>query len=1047
MKNKALISAWILCLCLLCVASAFSQTVTVKGKVTAEGAPLPGVSVRVKGNTAGTTTNANGEFSLTAASNATLVFTSIGYKTKEVPIEGRTYMAESLEIQSRQLQDVVVLGYQTATKKSVTTSIASVSAKDIESYSSGTVATAIQGKLPGVQVMASAGTVGAQPRILIRGFSSLTGNTNPLVIVDGMEIGYNNMNTINPADIESIDVLKDASASSIYGARGASGVILITTKKGKGQPAITFSSTIGATTIPKVKLADAQEYARVMNQIATNSGSPLPFEDTDNLTNTDYWDLTYQDGGMQQNYNIGASGGREGLSLYGNLGYYGETSAAGERAGKWRKITARINADADLGKVFKLGLNVAPRYENYPHAPVSVNYYAMAMDPTVKPYRTEEEVMASLPELTGEYADFMTAFNPYYSLPSRSNFNAIVSPEFYLRTNFNKTQYFGGEYGAYLEARPIPNLVLKTAINGVAGFTQANDYAPKYFLATNARNTISAVSSETTGNSRFKITNTANYVAHLNEHTLDALVGQSYDKYTNFGTMASRQDIPFDEEIFRTVDAATGTITEGRGYLQPGASLSGSGFGGKMLSFFGSVRYNFKERYYLTGTMRADASSLVNPQYRWGYFPSVGGAWVISDESFFEKLGNTVNYLKIRADWGQTGGNLPDKVAAYITTVGPHRYVDANGNIISGYIPANIANPEIKWELNQDFNVGLDAAFFKDKLNFSFDTYVKKANNLLLNVSVDPTLGYPQGYIPTQLGNVGKMTTKGWELAIGYRDNLAQKIRFGAQWTLGYTKSIVDYLSSSDPILGFENNDVITTLRSRTTVGHEPGVWWGYHADGVFQTDEEAAAYVNSDGQRLQPKAVAGDLKFRDFNGDGKIDNNDLSDLGSPYPKFTSGLTLTLGYGNFDFRTEFYGAFGQIIFNNLRRNMLPTAHLNFVSGFADQYWNGPGSTNTFPLLKTQDDNQNFTSMSTFFLEGSDFVKCNLLQLGYRIPPQLIKGIKGLRVFASVQNAFVITGYSGLNPDVPWYSTVTYNGFDNYQTPTPRTYLFGVNLTL
>lgn len=1021
-------------------ANCFAQVKELKGRITgADNTPLEGVGITIKGTNSGTLTDINGAFTLQVQDNNILVISFVGYQSKEIAVKGRSFINEQLETSSKQLDNVVVVGYQTVSRKSVTTSIASVSAKDIEPYATGTVATAIQGKLPGVQVMAANGTVGSQPRILVRGISSITQNTNPLIIVDGMEIGYNNMNTINPADIETMDVLKDASASAIYGARAGSGVILITTKKGKGKPVVSFSSSTGITKQQKLKLADASEYARVANQIATNSSMPLPFPNTSNLTNTNYWDETFGHGGVKQDYNISARGSREGLALFGSLGYYNETSTAGPKGGKWDKITARVTGDMNLGKVFKFGLSLSPRYERYPYAPKDPTYYAFSMDPTVAPFRTEADVLSSLPALTGSYADFMTAFNPFYSLPSRSNFNGIINPEFYLRTNFDKRQYFGGQYSTYLEARPVKGLVLKTVLDGYAGFSQLNNYTPKYFFATNAVNTKTVVSSETSGYSRFKTTNTANYVADFGKHNIDVLVGQSYDNYTTFGTNATRENIPFDEEAFRYINAGT-SITEGTGGFQPGAA----GLGGKMLSFFGSLRYNYKERYYLTGTMRADASSLVNPLYRWGYFPSVGGAWIVSEEPFFSNLTKTISYFKLRADWGKSGGNLPGSVGAYISTVSPNLYVDANGNTITGYVPANIANTEIKWEIQQDYSIAFDAALFKNKMNVSFDYFVRNPNNLLLPVKVDPVLGYPQGYYPTQYGNVGKLTTKGWETSIGYKDEIAKKVRIGVNLTLSHAKSMVDYLSTADPIPGNENNDVITTLRSRTTVGHQPGVWWGYFADGVFQTDAEAAAYVNKQNVRYQPQAKAGDLKFRDYNNDGVLDNKDLTDLGSPYPTFTSGLTLTLGYSNFDFRTEFYGAFGQTVFNNYRRNILPSAHLNFLSGFADKYWNGAGSTNSFPILKITDPNGNFTKMSTFFLENGDFVKCNIIQLGYTFPS--IKGIKSLRVSVSVQNAFTITKYTGLNPDVPWYSTVTYNGYDNYQALVPRSYLFGVNLT-
>jgi TonB-linked SusC/RagA family outer membrane protein len=663
------------------------------------------------------------------------------------------------------------------------------------------------------------------------------------------------------------------------------------------------------------------------------------------------------------------------------------------------------------------------------------------MDPTVAPFRTETDVLNSLPPLTGNFSDFMTAFNPYYSLPGRSNFNGLVNPAFNLRTNFDHRDYFGGQASTFLEIKPMKGLTLKTVIDGTVNTSQRNTYTPKYYFASNNYNLRTTTYSETDISSRYKITNTINYKAQIGEHNIDVLAGQSYDEYTTRGTNTTRDSILFDEEAYRYPNAAL-VLRGGQGGYQRGAAPFG-----KMLSFFGSLRYNYKEKYYIAGTMRADASSLVNPLYRWGYFPSVSGAWIVSEEPFFEPALRYVNNFKIRASWGKSGGNLPSSVNAWVSTLNVVTYVDANGNAVYGYVPANIANPEIKWEVQKDYTLAFDASLLNDKLNVTFERYVRNPQNLLLTIKIDDVLGYPQGYQASQQANIGRMTTKGWDLAVGYNDNFASnKVKFGANLTLSHFKSTADYLSNSDPIIGGEANDVITTFRSRTTVGHTPGAWWGYTTDGVFQTDAEAAAYVNKSGTRYQPSAKAGDLKFRDINNDGVLNNNDLSDIGSPYPKLTGGLTLTVSYANFDLRTEFYGVFGQTNFNYYRRNMIATGHYNFLSGFENQYWHGEGTSNSFPILRNSDPNGNFTKMSTFFLEKGDFVKCNLLQIGYTVPSHLIKGISKLRLFASAQNLFTITGYSGLNPDIPWYSNINYNGLDNYQMLPPHTYLFGANLT-
>jgi TonB-linked SusC/RagA family outer membrane protein len=1037
--KKALLLIWTFLL--FATVPGLSQSLPVKGIISGiNNEPLSGADIIIKGTKTGTTTNSNGEFELTAPGNAILVISHVGYTAKEIAVEGRSFVHEVLQTQNQQMSEVVVIGYQTASKKSVTTSIKSVSSKDIESYVTGNVANALQGKVAGLQVVSGGGLPGAQPKILIHGLSSVNYNNNPLIIVDGVESDFNSLNFINPSDIASVDVLEDASAAAIYGARGGQGVILVTTKRGKGNPSINVTASNGFNYLPKLKLADATEYTRIMNQEAQASGQVLPFPDASKITNTNYWDGTF-DVGRTQNYFVSATGGKNGLSVYGSLGYYREDSYnATSKGGNWQKYTGRFNADLDINKAIKWGLSLAPRYETWINSPNNT-YAAYVMDPTTQPFKTVDSVNKLIPN---GFMD-MTAFNPVYSQPNRSSFNGVTNPAFNYIANFGTNDFFGTQYGTYLQITPVKNLLIKSTVEGFVNVGQANNYTPKYYLASNSNQKEINLSSSTSLNTRWKITNTANYKFSIKQHNVDVLAGESTDKYMVKGTSASRQSatlIPLDDPSFQTLSAAAAAAnTAGNGSFQPGATPWGN-----MVSYFGSLRYNYNERYFLSGTFRADASSLVNPLYRWGYFPTVSGAWVVSSEPFFDKLSDKISYLKLRTSWGKSGGNLPPYSSAWITTVGTINYPTANGSNVGGYYPNTIANPEIKWEVQTDYTFGLDATLLNNKLNVSAEKYVRNPSNLLYNINVDYALGYPQGYYPTQLANIGKMTTKGWDFSVGYKDNLTKKLSYGLNLTMSHAKSIINDLGTADPIIGREANDVISTGRSRLTKGHEPGAWYGYIVDAVFQTDAEAAAYVNKDGTRLQPKATAGDLKYRDYNGDGVLDTKDLTDLGSPWPKFTGNFTLTLNYGNFDFRTELYGSFGAKYFQGYRLNMNPTGHLNFQSGLADQFWHGEGTSNAFPILRYPDQNGNFSKMSSFFLEEANFVKCNLMQLGYTLP-SWIKGVKSLRVYASVQNLFTITNYSGLNPDLPWYNTVGYNGVDNFQAIPSRVFLVGVNLNL
>ncbi|GAA4307780.1 SusC/RagA family TonB-linked outer membrane protein [Compostibacter hankyongensis] len=1029
------------CICIFSVSAVRAQQAPqpVQGTVRSDGGdPVIGATIVIKGTQNGTTTDAQGQFRLEAAPGSTLVISSIGMERKEVPVTGTSPLNIVLALSNAKLNDVVVIGYETVSRKSVTTSIASISAKDIAPYTTGNAGNALQGKVPGLLIKSGGGLPGAQPKILIHGLSSINYNNNPLVIVDGVEVGFNDLNLLNPSDIASMDVLEDASAAAIYGARGGQGVILVTTKRGMGKPVIHVTGTTGWNRLPKIDLASASEYARVMNMEAENGGQALPFSNPDQLKGTDYWDQTF-DVGRTQNYVISATGGGKGLSLYGSLGYYREDSYnATSKGGNWQKFTGRFNGDLEVSKAVKIGMSIAPRYETWLASPNNI-YGAYAMDPTTAPFKTADSVMNAI-NSSGTPWDY-TAFNPVYSLANRSSFNSVTNPAFNYAKNFDKNEFFGTQYAAYVQVTPVKNLVIKSSVEGFINVSQANNYFPKYFLAPNAYNKVDSARSSTGVDTRWKIVNTANYKFDIGDHHFDVLAGESTDKYVTKGTGAVRQDIPADNPAYQDI-AGGATVIDGSGTYQPGAPTWGN-----MVSYFGSLRYNYKEKYYLGGTMRADASSLVNPLYRWGYFPTVSGAWIISAEPFMQDLSETVSYLKLRASWGKSGGNLPPTTSAYTSSLGVVTYPNASGGYTTGYAAGVIANPLIKWEVQQDYTFGLDATLLKNKLNVSLEKYVRNPSNLLENITVDYVLGYPQGYYPVQLANIGKMTTNGWDVMVGYNDMLTPKLRFGANFTLSHFRSIVDDLGSADPILGHEANDVISTFRSRLTKGHEPGAWYGFIVDGVFQSDADAAAYVNKDGKALQPSAQAGDLKYRDINGDGVIDNDDLTDLGSPWPKLTGGLTLTLNYGNFDFRTELYGSWGAKYFQSNLLNMNPAGHLNFESGLADKFWHGEGTSNSYPILRYPDANGNFSKMSTFFLDEANFVKCNLMQIGYTLPSKWLKGVQNLRISASVQNLFTITRYGGLNPDLPWFNTVGYNGVDNFQALPSRVYLVGVSLNL
>lgn len=1019
--------------------SLFAQqnTITVSGVVVdAKKITIPGVSIVQENTKNGTVTDENGRFSLSVPTGSILVISAISYQTQKIPAKTGLINITLKEGQNA-LDEVVVIGYQTTTRRNVSNSIASVKSDDIKSTTTGNAAEAIQGKLPGVQITQGGGGPGSQPKILIGGLTTLTGSSDPLIVVDGNIIGFGGLNSINPSDIASIDVLKDASAAAIYGARGGQGVVLVTTKRGNGKPSLNFNAAYGLENLKKPKLAGADEYTRTMNQIFTASGQPAPFTGAP-ATNTDWWDLVF-DNGKKSNYNLGITGGNpDGLNYYGSAGYFRNDSYYNStQGGKWEKFSLRLNTDYKLSDLMKVGIDLSPRFERWTANVNQVNT-TLYIAPNVSPYKSEEQLLTDLRQNqpTWDY----TAFNTKYSQFNRSDFNNITNPLSVMSRNFNQNEQFGLQYSSYFQVTPVKNLIIKTSFGGFFENGTNSNYMPKYWLGNQDFASQANVSQTQTSGIRWQWNNTADYTFQLGEkHHFNILAGQSIENYTYRQTFAQRRDIPSDGTAFQNIGAGT-TIVDGSGVFQPGA-----GPFGKLSSFFGRAQYNFNSRYYLSGSIRADGSSMFAQGKKWGYFPTIAGHWIASDEEFLKNV-KGLNLLKIRASYGRSGSNIPGTVGSYLATLTPSYYTDANGNVITGYAPSNVPDPNISWESTEDFTMGFESAFLANRLTVSAERYWRSPNNLLLNLPIQPSLGYPQGYIPTIYTNVGSLQTKGWDATVGWNDK-AGKFSYGAAFNITHYQSKAKDLKGQVIRDDIQNDQFAGTFRTRTAEGGNVGAFYGYHVSGIFQNQAEVDNYKGSTGAVLQPQAKPGDFKYANTNNDNILDVNDFKELGNPYPKLSGGLTLTAGYAGFDVRTEFYGSFGQDIFDNYLASFQGSNRFNFFSGWGERYWTGPGSTNTYPALRASSDaNGNFTKTSSFFIKDASFVRCRVLQLGYTIPNKYIKFAKNLRVFASGQNLFTITNYEGLNPEVPFGGIVT-NGIDNGQNPIARTFLFGVDFTL
>ncbi len=1024
----------------------YAQQRTITGKVTDDSSePLIGVSVKIKGTNKGMATDLNGAFALSAKNGDILTFSYLGFQNKELTVTNANVYNVTMQTASNTLNEAVVIGYQTITRKSITTAISSVSNKDIAPTTTSNVADALQGKVPGLQVFQGGGSPGSQPKLLVRGFTTITGSSNPLIVVDGVVTSFGGLNDINPSDIEKVDVLKDAASTAIYGSRGGEGVILITTKKGEGKTRINFTGTSGINHWVKPNLAGSNEFVNFYKQVYANNNQTLPNYASATDVNTDWWDAVIRNS-QTNNYNISASGSSKGLSFYGSVGYFDQTSTynAPRKSADYQKITSRFNMDYEISKIFKIGVNLAPRYENYGNGPGASLFAVMNIAPNVAPYKSLDQTTADVNAYAATNPSWsFTAFNPTYSQYTYSQFNNIGSPLAGMARNFQNTKFFGTQGSTYMEVKPIKNLTFKTSLSGFYNTSNTTNYNPKFYIAPQSFNTVSGVSQTSVQDYRWQIDNTLNYQASLHKNHFNILVGQSADNYTYSRSYVYRQDIPYDSEPYRYVSAGA-SLADATGVFQPG-----SGPFGKMNSYFSRVQYDYNDTYFLAASFRADGSSLLSPENRWGYFPTVSGAYILSNENYMKNNVSWVDYLKLRASYGQVGGNLPANVGAYQSTLGIVNYIDGNRERVYGYSPSSVPDPNIKWETTEDVTIGVDADLFKNRLSLTFDKYWRSPKDMLLNLPVQPSLGYPQGYIPTIYTNVGSMKTSGYEGSVNYKSKVGQ-VNFGIGVTLQHFLTKATDLKGQVLYDEISNDVFQATRRTKTAAGDILGQFYGYQVLGVFQDQQQIDNYKSQSGAVLQPNAKPGDFMYQNVNGDDKIDLGDRTSIGNPYPSISGGLTLQVSYKGFDFRTEFYSSIGNKVANDNLVRMNPIYGYNFISGAENDYWNGNGSTNTYPKLSLSDPNGNFSNNSSFFIKNGSYVRNKLIQLGYTFPKDMLKGVASIRIYASAQNLFTITNYDGLNPEIPFggvgqYGTRTLQyGIDQGQNPIPKFVSLGVN---
>jgi len=1020
---------------------------TVTGVVTdSSNEPIPGVSILEKGTMNGTITQVDGNYSIEVSDDATLVFSFIGFESQEVPVEGRSVINVVLTENITDLDEVVVVGYGVQKKKLVTGATLQVKGEDIERMNNTSPLQALQGRTPGVNISSTSGQPGADMKVTIRGLGTI-GNAGPLYIIDGIE---GDISTIAPSDIESIDVLKDAASAAIYGSQAANGVVLVTTKTGKaGKAQVTFDTYYGIQQVARyTDMLNRNEYINIMQEQAANSGAALYNPSIfDGTADTDWVEQMFVDDAVTQNYNIGLSGGSESSIYSMSLNYTGQEGVVGgSDVSNYERYGFRLNTEHKLyNDILKVGQQLNFSYIMKNGVQVG-NQYS----------NTLRGAFGTSP-LAPVFSDNNKYDSPYNDTSSSQWYDGDGNPYGHMMTNSNNEnddQRLLAD--VYAELEPIENLTLKTVfgINYYAG--EYRSYTPLYRFSVYSYNEDhTTVQQNMSKGHTLTWTNTASYNFEVGDHRFEVLGGMESIQYQGMRVQGSNWDLleQFDSWDYAYLDNTTGqaTLVEDEDGNITGVTEKRNVEGGpevkaRRVSYFARFGYNFKEKYMLNATFRADGSSKFQESNRWGYFPSVSAGWVMSEESFLEDAGNWMNYLKLRASWGQVGNqnieNFQYASPMIITNydgdypAGYYLFGTQLGSNVKGAYPGRLANAGVKWETSEQINVGIDARFLHSRLGANIDYYIKTTKDWLVEAPILGTAGTGAPFI-----NGGDVKNTGIELALNWNDQIGD-LRYSLSANGAYNKNEVGAIPTEDGIIHGESNMLYDNSGEfyRAQNGHAIGYFWGFETTGIFQNEAEIQSWRDAGNGIFQPNVKPGDVKYVDQNKDGKINEDDKVDLGNGMPDFTFGFNVNLMYKNFDFNVTASGVAGNKIVQSYRNHANKKA--NYTSAILAR-WTGEGTSNKMP--RVTDNNVNW-SFSDLYLQDGDFLRISNISLGYDFSELINWEYLGqLRFYGQVQNAFTFTKYDGMDPEVGYGTSDWVSGVDLGYYPRPRVFLLGVNV--
>lgn len=985
------------------------QAKTVTGTVTdVSGEPIIGANIRIKGTTTGTITDIDGNFSIETEPQSVIEVSYIGYLTQETVINNQKSIRFLLKEDTKTLDEVVVIGYGVQKKADLTGSVANINTEKLNTQSNANIGQALQGKIAGVDIVSQGGAPGSGTRIMVRGIGTLN-NASPLYIVDGMYM--NSIDHINPNDIASIDVLKDASSAAIYGSRAANGVIIVTTKEGsntEGKPIIDLSVNLGISTASKfLDMLDAKGWAEVTTIARQAIGKPALDMATDlaNKPDNDWQDIMFRPA-LMQNYNLSVKGGGKYSTYYTGLGYFNQDGIV--KGTNYQRYNIQSKNDYKRG-IFSAGTNliISFSHDKPLHQELRGGMIGTILQsvPTLEKYDDTREGGYG-----GTYGDVVNIPHPL----------AIIDDNIMDRYNEN-VKIFAN---LYAQIELFKGLKYKLNLTPDFSFERYKNYLNKYDFGL-ATNSITQLTERQRRRRNILVENLLTFDRTFGEHKISALAGYTYQDSRFRHIQAYGEGLP---QGLEEIDAAT-----------TNRSNEGNSWRSVLTSILGRVFYSYQNKYLFTATIRRDGSSKFGKNNRYGYFPSFSLGWNVAEEKFMENV-HWLDQLKLRGGYGVLGNQEIDNYQYSSTITTGINYPDGNGGLLQGAFPKNFANPDIKWEETAMTNVGIDFMAFNNRLSLTADYYVKNTKDILLTVPIPISSGGANDPIR----NAGKIRNNGFEFNLGWMDQPNPDISYGINLIGSFNKNkVIAMGSESGSIKGGSTNQNITT--SETKAGYPIGGYWLISTAGYFNSQEEVDAYAK-DGKKIQPAAEPGDIKFVDANNDGVINDDDRVFQGSPFPDFTFALNGNMRYKNFDLSIGLQGVLGNKIYNATRQTLEDvTKGSNFLASCLD-YWTPENKNASHPRLTWDDPNRNTRAESDRYLENGSYLRLRSVQLGYTFPQTWFKGaIQHARVYINAENLFTITSYSGYSPDVN-ADNANYRGFDNFIYPTNRTFMLGLNVT-